>query len=359
MPFEGKLCILNETVYTVFALYFGMEEFIVELSFQTIQLEYAARTGNLDVEAAGVVKSKKHFPYYRQEDGTVVIFKPLSKTKPCLTPLFAYAEVFWSHVINHYFMPVPRYQLAICHGYSKEEPKYYDHGTLVPSVCGKGEYLINLLEFFKKHPDPHVNIDEYVNYCMIFYDYTQIFESAFMQQHEEIAEELAWQVLLSILKGDQNYHYENVAFICDDEGNVLRLAPMIDHEYSTMFLFPDSVTDNVHFFLELLHSIQGKKPVDVSHIKDETERKVVLESSQNLNRNICYIKEYYPKVVASFLEKLERFENELAEITLRNEGYLFPCNSDAYHYEMDLSAVQITLKNEIEDVAKRLRKELQ
>ena len=33
-----------------------------------------------------------------------------------------------------------------------------------------------------------------------------------------MAEQLAMQVLISVLKGDQNYHYENVAFLCDKDG---------------------------------------------------------------------------------------------------------------------------------------------
>ena len=51
---------------------------------------YVARTGNLKAEAVGVVKGEKHFPVF---EGAVV-FKPLTKSKPLSTPLFAYAEVF-------------------------------------------------------------------------------------------------------------------------------------------------------------------------------------------------------------------------------------------------------------------------
>ena len=49
----------------------------------------------------------------------------------------------------------------------------------------------------------------------MFYDYRDIFESEFFQKHEDQAEQLAMQVLIFVLKGDQNYHYENVAFLCD------------------------------------------------------------------------------------------------------------------------------------------------
>ena len=47
---------------------------------------YAERTGNLKAEAVGVVSGEKHFPVF--EGG--MVFKPLTKSKPLSTPLFAY-----------------------------------------------------------------------------------------------------------------------------------------------------------------------------------------------------------------------------------------------------------------------------
>ena len=354
----------------------------MKISFAVKQVEYAKRTGNLNVEASGVVKSKKHFPYYRSENGTVEIFKPLSKTKPLTTPLFAFAEVFWSNVIDEYFMDAPRYQLAVCSGYSEEEPKYYDYGTLVPSVCDEGEHLVNLLEYYRNHPDPHVDIDNYINYCMLFYDYTDIFESSVIQENVKIGEELAMQILLSILKGDQNYHYENVAFVCDEENNVLRLAPVIDHEFSTMFLFPEDLERNITFFRDLLSSIAGVETTEDIKTKDEAERQLLIQSTTNLNRNIRYISSQYPNVAASFLEKLEKFEKDIDDIRIYNEGYVFPCNSYSFkigqaryknydeeqaielektmrYYDIDLTVFEKVLKSEIEKVIKSLRKELE
>lgn len=94
---------------------------------------YVARTGNLKAEAVGVVKGEKHFPVF---EGAVV-FKPLTKSKPLSTPLFAYAEVFWSWVIGAYFMPAPQYRLAFCEGYEAEVEKYYDYGTVSPMIYNK------------------------------------------------------------------------------------------------------------------------------------------------------------------------------------------------------------------------------
>lgn len=214
---------------------------------------YVARTGNLKAEAVGVVKGEKHFPVF---EGAVV-FKPLTKSKPLSTPLFAYAEVFWSWVIGAYFMPAPQYRLAFCEGYEAEVEKYYDYGTVSPMIYNKGEHLLNLLEFFRKYPDPKVHIDDYVNYCQMFYDYTEILESDYFQNNTAMAEELVMQILVSILKGDQNYHYENIAFVCDEDDKILRLAPMIDHEFSTYFMFPDSMPRQMYWFEQLARSIQG------------------------------------------------------------------------------------------------------
>ena len=301
-----------------------------QISYEITELKYYERSGNLKAQASGVVKSEKYFPYYILKNEERIIFKPLSKTKPLTTPIFAYAEVFWSYVINQYFMPAPLYQLAICHGYETEQPKYYDYGTVVPSICKEGEQLVNLLEFFREHPDAQVNIDDYENYCMIFYDYTDIFESEFLQSRKDLGEELAMHVLVSILKGDQNYHYENVAFLCNRQGEVLCLAPMIDHEFSTMFLFPDDMGSYVDCYMELIHSIEGSGQTLPKQLRDEKQQKMVEASSRNLHWNIQYILKHYPKVVDKFIEGLEKFERELDNISLQDFGYLFPCNSWSY-----------------------------
>ena len=205
-----------------------------------------------------------------------MIFKPLTKSKPFSTPLYAYAEVFWSTIINEYFMPAPRYELAICEGYEAVNEKYLDYGTAVPMAYKEGESLLNLLEFFRKYPDEKVDIDNYVNYCQMFYDYRDIFEADFLQEHQEMAEQLAMQVLISVLKGDQNYHYENVAFLCDKDGGIISLAPMIDHEFSTYFYvsgryFPSCILADG---IKQIHPRMGSRPGEYDNFKDSEERKL-------------------------------------------------------------------------------------
>lgn len=294
---------------------------------------YAERTGNLEAEAVGVVSGEKHFPVFEGR----MIFKPLTKSKPLSTPLFAYAEVFWSWVIRTYFVSAPQYQLAFCRGYEAETEKYYDYGTVCPMIYEEGEHLVNLLEFFRKYPDEKVYIDDYINYCQMFYDYTEILEADYFQQHRDIAKELAMQILVSVLKGDQNYHYENIAFVCDASGKILRLAPMIDHEFSAYFMFPDSMPRHRFWLQELKRSIEGKpvEPDEYRSFPNERERRLMEKSAVCLHRNLCYVKEHYPEVTAAFLGKLRRLKKDLQQekesfFMQKAKDYPDYANSDAY-----------------------------
>ena len=285
--------------------------------------QYKNRIGNLKAEAVGVVSGEKHFPIFPGN----MIFKPLTKSKPFSTPLYAYAEVFWSTIINEYFMPAPRYELAICEGYEAVNEKYLDYGTAVPMAYKEGEYLLNLLEFFRKYPDEKVDIDNYVNYCQMFYDYRDIFEADFLQEHQEMAEQLAMQVLISVLKGDQNYHYENVAFLCDKDGGIISLAPMIDHEFSTYFMFPDDVSRHVYWLMELSKSIRGweVRPGEYDNFKDPEERKLMEKSATCIHKNLLYIKEHYPQTTEEFLDKAEKLKTALTEAS---EDFLIRGNTE-------------------------------
>jgi hypothetical protein len=255
------------------------------------------------------------------------------------TPLFAYAEVFWSRVIDEYFMPAPMYQLAWCRGYEDVEKKYLDYGTVVPYIYNpaKGEHLVNLLEFFRKHPDDHVDIDNYVNYCQMFYDYTDIFQATYFHEHHDIASQLAMNVLVAILKGDQNFHYENVAFICDSSDNICGLAPMIDHEFSTYYMFPDNLRENIRWFGELQRSIGGE-PVEEGEydfLTNPAERKLMERSAVALHNNLLYVREHFPDVTQDFLDKLSRFEADLKnhsdELLIQKEpDYPDTANSNAW-----------------------------
>ena len=304
-----------------------------KIDFSAIRYNYADRISNLTAEAVGVVKGEKHFPVYSGNQ----IFKPLSKSKPFSTPLFAYAEVFWSNVINEYFVSAPLYQLAFCHGYEKETQKYYDYGTVVPRIYNEDEQLLNLLEFFRKYPDEKVDIDQYENYCMMFYDYADILEASYFQNYKDLAEQFAMQILVSVLKGDQNYHYENIAFVCNKKGEILRLAPMIDHEFSTYFMFPDNSAQHMYWYSELIRSMEGHEVQDYEYdcLKNPKERQMMEKSAVCLHKNLVYIKEHYPEVTGKFLEKLNCLEHDLEENPspfYLQENIEYPGTANSYAY---------------------------
>ena len=82
---------------------------------------------------------------------------------------------------------------------------------------------------------------------------------------------------VQVVGGDQNYHYENIAFVCDASGQILRLAPMIDHEFSTYFMFPDNIQRHTYWLDELKRSIEGKhvRPEEYKDFSNEKERRLM------------------------------------------------------------------------------------
>ena len=145
------------------------------------------------------------------------------------------------------------------------------------------------------------------------------------------------QILISVLKGDQNYHYENIAFICNEAGEILRLAPMIDHEFSTYFMFPDSMSRHLYWFEQLQRSIAGDevRPDEYADFTNEEERRLMEKSATCLHGNLIYIKEHYPKITELFLEKLNKLEADLKEnkemfYIQKSQRYPDHANSNAY-----------------------------
>ena len=108
--------------------------------FKVTKLNYEDRIGNLRSEAHGKVKSMKYFPIY-EIDNRKMIFKPLSKTKPLLTPFFAYSEVYWSDIIKNYFdEKAPQYSLAISKGIEENAPKIEKNQEKLNTQCMMLEY---------------------------------------------------------------------------------------------------------------------------------------------------------------------------------------------------------------------------
>ena len=280
--------------------------------FNVIDLTNYKLVDYLNVEAHGVVKSTKYFPIYQINDKNM-IFKPLSKTKPFTTPLFSYSEVYWSYIIDKYFTKCPRYTLALTN--DNLEDKYYNKGVLVEFINKNDEEIINLYDYFNAHKEDDIDISYYINFCMKNYEYDNILNSKFIQNNPKIGEDLALQILLSVLRQDQNYHYENINFLIKD--NNISLAPPIDFEFSGMFLFPDN--ENKRY--EYLNSY-------VSNLKLDDKKAF---SDNKITKNICTIIKLYPDVVLEFINNLDNLINDLPNIRLNdNNNYIDKLNSDYY-----------------------------
>jgi len=280
--------------------------------FDVSKINYSDRSGLLKVETNSAGKSIKTFPTYIDDEGKQLIFKPLSKTKPLLTPLFAYSEVFNSYIVNKYFdKEAPLYQLAICKGITDEHPKYSEKGILVSSFLKPNQKLVSLLEYFNSSPDINVDISNYENYCMRLYDYCSIFNADIFSNNEKLGEQLSNQVLISILTRNQNFHYENVGFIVENK-KIISLAPPIDHEFSTMFLYPDN------------------KDIHDNHMMKFDQQ---LDSPDSvLSKGIALISNRYPALYTSFIEKLKVLIADLECMVLldNKEDYIGEFSSDDY-----------------------------
>ena len=281
------------------------------------------KTRLLEVKPSGVVSSMKYFPVFK-ENGKERIFKPLSKTKPYSTPLFSYSEAYWSYFINKYIdKNTPVYEIATCKGLSEELEKYYEKGVIVDNVLGENENFINLLELFLRYPDNSVDIKDYVNYCEVQYDYEEILRSNFFSIHRDLGKELAKQILCSILRRDENFHYENVAFI-EENGKIKRIAPMLDMEFSQMFMFPDELQKHKSRFslydegMGPLFSYDEDKDFDDNYFEflsklygDSIYDKYDSYNFHALRDNLKTITELYPDMCKEFLNKLHNMRSEV------------------------------------------------
>ena len=282
--------------------------------FKVTKLNYEDRIDNLKSEAHGKVKSTKYFPIY-EINNRKMIFKPLSKTKPLLTPFFAYSEVYWSYIIKNYFdKNAPQYSLAISKGIEEDTPKYYEKGVLVDSITPNDEKMINIYDYFLEHKEDNVNIENYTNYCMTNYDYTKILSSDFIKNNEEIGKELSKQILLSILRCDQNFHYENINIYQDNDS--FRIAPPIDFEFSSFFLFLDDTLRNKDTLEEYKESISITKTEDkvLTLLLSGTN----FEITSILTKNICLIVKMYPDLVLEFINKLHKLIEDLPNIVIND-----------------------------------------
>lgn len=346
-------------------------------NFDVVQLDYKDRLGNLDAKAHGVVKSNKNFPLFLI-DGKEVVFKPLSKTKPLSTPFFAYSEVFWSTIINHYFdASAPIYKLAICSNYDNAFASKYHHGTIVDSLERPNCKLINLYQIFLKNTEDNIDIKNYINFCEQFYDYTKILDAKIMNDERQLGEQLAYQILLSILRLDQNYHYENPLFY-ESKGQIVSMTSPIDYEFSTMFMYLDNLKFNMEKYQFALSKLLLKRE------EHDLFEMLKYETFATIPKNIEKIVEKYPQVVRKFLLQLQVLINDLEQFgfKLEDNGYITPFNSSNYkigharfkkndevmalnledtlpQYKVDINSINGVIYEETLNTCKVLKKELE
>ena len=298
-------------------------------------LDYNNKLKNLDTYAKGVVKSNKFFPVFK-ENNQEFIFKPLSKTKPLCTPYFAYSEVFWSTVINQYFLKnTPIYKLAVCQDIELEFPSKYNKGTYVESLIRPDSKLVNLYEICIKYTDTKF-IKDYTNFCEEFYDYTKIINSKFMNQRDDLNQKLCYQILLSILKADQNYHYENPLFY-EKNNEIIDIAPMIDHEFSTFFMHLDSMFYHKHYLLnKTYYSLEEHQKANL--FVDELYKK-----SNELAINLDLI----IKRLNCFITDLKKYK-----IILEDNNFIEPFNS--FNFEIGRALFKENDINKANELKKNL-----
>lgn len=300
-----------------------------KLNFDLTTLKYSERDGNLSVESNSNPPSTKYFPIFGDK-----IFKPLSYTKPLTTPLFSYGEVFWSYYIKKYFYKDGlNTNLAICEGIREHQPKYREIGILVDSYLSGSEQDISLYEYFNMYPDDQVNISKYINYCMEFYNYIPIFSSELIKYREDLGESLALLYLISVLTMNENFHYENIRFISDKYGEVLKLNPPFDHEFSLPFLFPDVPVQNTFYFLKYMRK---------------------LEENEIVGRNLKYIAKHYPNVCLEFLDGLTKFAKDIEENPVVIENNSFIGKVSTREYEI----YQARFHHHDEETARKLMEEI-
>lgn len=319
----------------------------MKINYDVKHVDYRNRLRNLDVVAQSKVKSNKFFPVFLV-DGREKVFKPLSKTKPLSTPYFAYSEVVWSTIIHDFFdKSTPIYELAIIDNIEDEFENKYHHGVLVDNLERKGEKLVSLYEYFKINPDVAFPYKDYINFCCKFYDFQWLYQTNLSQINPNLVEKLSYQILLSILKCDQNYHYENplLKFV---NGKVVDVAPMIDHEFSSMFLYIDNELLNAMHFGKAINSLLLPKE-DKNDIFAPLKYEAFAINSQNLDA----ILEHYPTMSREFLNNLEVFLQHIKAhpIIMEDKGYMVPFNSDNYKIGEQL------YKKHNKEEAERIRKE--
>ena len=112
---------------------------------------------------------------------------------------------------------------------------------------------------------------------------------------------------------------------------------MIDHEFSTYFMFPDNSAQHMYWYSELIRSMEGPEVQDYEYdcLKNPKERQMMEKSAVCLHKNLVYIKEHYPEVTGKFIENLNCLEHDLEENPspfYLQENIEYPGTANSYAY---------------------------
>lgn len=300
-----------------------------------------------DKEIYCTTDNDKEYPIFII-NGEKYLYKPLSKTKPYVCDISLFGEVYWSNILNRYFdssVPISKLAYFDNNKLPKKGEYKFNHGILVKYFIKDNEKLINLVDCFNKYPDPNVDISNYMNYALIDYNYVPFFNSSLIKNNYNLGASLAYQVLLSLLRCDRNFHYGNVGFIVNEQQ--LKFHPPIDFEFSSMFLFCSNSSR------KWLNNIiyRNMLPINEKYRKamiEATKMGLNLPLSPENQTNLFYIIKNYPDVLNTFLNKFKIYQENIDKnIVIDNEEFIQYFFNFSHNFYIDIGT-SVHDKNMIE-----------
>ncbi len=151
---------------------------------------------------------------------------------------------------------------------------------------------------------------------MEFYSYTDILDSDFIKNNPSLGGDLAFQILLAILRHDYNYHYENVNFI-EENGRIVGINPPIDFEFSSMFIYPDDSILERQYYNNYRWQLRlrSKRHFEIARSLN-LEDSIRSKSLENIGKIVLL----YPEIVERFLICLDDFLQNVNDINLSDDN---------------------------------------
>ena len=260
---------------------------------------------------------RKTFPVFEDR----MVFKPLTKSKPFSTPLFACAEVFWSWVIDTYFVPAPCISLP-----SAEDMRQNVRNIMITEPyrrwsTKKENIFWTLLEFFRTYPDEKSSDWRLLKLL-----------SDVLWLHPK-----SWRQITSDTPGNRRRSGNadsDLGFWKAIRITIMKILRLYVthpgrfwgwHRWSTTN-FPPVLCFRITCQGTTTGSVKCKDPSKES-LSSRTNTKIFQmkrtqtdgKSATCPHRNLVYIKEHYPEVTASFLKNVSRLKRDLLQ---KRESFL-------------------------------------